>query len=54
MSLNTPPPAPKTLPTVNMHPMSPLVQNFLVPAAWFGAGFLLAKLLSRPTVIKGF
>lgn len=38
-------PAPKEIPTVNMHPMAPLVDKVLVPAAWFVGGIVFAKLL---------
>lgn len=44
----------KSIPTAVMtHPTAPFVERFVVPAAWFSAGFIIAKLLSRPTVIRG-
>jgi hypothetical protein len=50
-------PPPKEIPTVNMHPMSPLVDKVLVPAAWFVGGIVFAKLLltkkESPTIIRG-
>lgn len=40
------------IPTVRMPAMVPFVERFVVPATWFAAGFVIAKLLSRPTVIR--
>jgi hypothetical protein len=38
---------------VNMHPVQPLVERFVVPLAWATAGFILAKIVSKPQVIRG-
>ena len=36
---------PKDIPTVNMnHPMLPIVEKFLVPAAWFAGGVLISRM----------
>lgn len=36
---------PKDVPTVNMnHPMLPVVEKFLVPAAWFVGGVLVSRM----------
>jgi hypothetical protein len=36
---------PKDIPTVNMnHPMLPVVEKFLVPAAWFAGGVLISRI----------
>ncbi len=36
---------PKDIPTVNMnHPMIPMVERFLVPAAWFAGGVLVSRI----------
>ncbi len=36
---------PKGIPTVNMnHPMIPMVERFLVPAAWFAGGVLVSRI----------
>jgi hypothetical protein len=36
---------PKDVPTVNMnHPMLPVVEKFLVPAAWFAGGVIISRI----------
>lgn len=36
---------PKDIPTVNMnHPLTPVVEKFLVPAAWFAGGVLISRI----------
>ncbi len=36
---------PKEIPTVNMnHPMLPIVEKFLVPAAWFTGGVIISRI----------
>jgi hypothetical protein len=36
---------PKDIPTVNMnHPMLPIVEKFLVPAAWFAGGVVISRI----------
>ncbi len=38
---------------VKMHPVTPLVERFVVPLAWATAGFILAKIVSKPQIIRG-
>lgn len=42
----------KPLPVVNMSPWHPIIERFVVPTCFFAAGFLVAKLFVKPTVIK--